>query len=282
MKKGEKTLELLNYMENYIEFIRQSNYAENTIISYEISIRYYYSYVKAFEVDFKKPKGSDMVRLRTTMKKYKASTINARLSAIRHFYDYLVDIDEVETNPIRKSLFIRHNRKKPRPLNDDEVNLLKNYMNKKADHIRLAFQVLIESGIRVTELTNLTSRQIVTINRKHYIEIHDSKGNKSRLVPISPELYKSITEYINSNSYLLGTIFNLTNRGYQYHAEQFSEKYNIDFSVHSCRHTFATNLARKNVPVQTIQKILGHENIQTTMYYIELSDNDILNLDIYT
>lgn len=274
-------MELQNHINNYLKFMEQSNYSKNTLISYEVSTRYLQSFVDYFNIDYKTIKGSDMINLRQQMLDYKPSTVNSRLSAIRSFYDYLIDIDVIENNPVRQSLFIRHNRNKPKPLTDNQVKLLYEYLNNKHDHIRLAFKVLLESGVRLSELTTLKPNNFIVVNNKYYIEIHESKNYKSRLVPIAKTLYTEVISYIESNNYILGTIFNLTNRGYQYHADEFSKKYNIKFSIHSCRHTFATNLARKSVPVQHIQKILGHKNIATTMYYIELSDADILNLDIY-
>lgn len=273
--------ELINYIDEFIDYITQSNYAKNTIISYEISCRYYYSYCNHYNIDFKNVSGSDMIQFRKSMNKYATSTINNRLSAVRHFYNYLIDIDLVESNPIRDSLFIRENRVKPKPLSENQEKLLYNFLNEKFEHIRLAFQVLIESGIRLSELTKLVPENFIKINNKYYIEIIESKNDSRRIVPISSLLYFKIIEYVESRGYLLGRIFTLSNRAYQYHADQFSLKYNINFTVHSCRHTFATNMARKNVKVQFIQKMLGHKNIQTTMYYIQLSDSDILDLDIY-
>lgn len=269
--------ELKLLIENYLKYLKNRNYTKNSIISYEINLRYFYSFCNQFDVDFKNIKGSNMMLYLELMQNYKESTINVRLSALKSFYEYLINIDVVLFNPVRKSLYIRKNRKKPRPLTEKQENLFLGFINNKDEHIKLAFKILLESGIRLSELKQLKEENFIEINNKYYIEVLESKNQANRIVPVSKDLYKMILNYAKENVFK-GTLFNLTSRAYQYHADMFQENFNIPFSVHSLRHTYATRKSQEKVPVQLIQKLLGHKNISTTMYYVEVSDQDILNL----
>ena len=136
---------------------------------------------------------------------------------------------------------------------------------------------MLHTGIRLSELKKLTIDNFIKINKKYYIEVLESKNQTNRIVPISLENYNLVSNYAKDSVYY-GNLFNLTSRAYQYHADQFKKDFNIDFSVHSLRHTYATRRSQEGLAVQIIQKLLGHKNINTTMYYVEVSDQDILNL----
>lgn len=269
--------ELKGFIENYIVYLEKKGYSKNTIKNYEINLRYFYSFCKTFEVDFKEIKGSQMMKYIDVMGKYKSSTINIRLSSLKSFYEYLINMDIALNNPVRKSLYIRKNRKKPKPLTKRQEIYFLQYIEGKSEHIQLAFKTLIETGIRLSELKQLKEENFIEVNNKYYIEVLESKNQTNRIVPISSVLYNSILKYISS-SVFYGNIFVLSNRAYQYYADMFSKEYDFKFSIHSLRHTYATRKSQEGLPIQIIQKLLGHKDISTTMYYVEVSDQDILDL----
>ena len=267
---------LLELIENYISHLDAKGYSHNTLVNYEVSLRYFYSYCKAFVVDFRNIKGSQMISYVNVMAKYSHSTVNLRLTVLRGFYEYLIDMDIVKYNVVRQSLYIRKNRKKPKPLTDNEVDLFISYLDTTTEHIKLAFIVLLETGLRLSELLKLDIYSLDEINDSYYIRVSESKNEGERIVPISFETYMKLVSY-DAESIYSGPFFTLSRRAYQYHAERFSALNNIKFTVHSLRHTFATNLSKEKVPLQIIQKLLGHKDISTTMYYVNVTDDDILD-----
>lgn len=269
--------ELISNIESYLSFMDVKNYASNTIKTYEINLRYFYSYCSQFQIDYINIKGSDMIKYVQQMSKYKGSTINLRLSSLRGFYDYLIDMDIVSLNPVRQSLYIRHSRKKPKPLLASQEKAFLEFISKKDEHIKLAFILLLETGLRLSELKKIKESNFIKINNKYYLQVFDSKNHTNRKIPLSSEIYNLVLDYAQRNIFS-GTIFNLSNRAYQYHCDIFAKQYQLKFSVHSLRHTYATKLSQKGTPLQIIQVLLGHKNIMTTMYYIDVTDIDILNL----
>ena len=124
---------LKNNIDDYIRYMTNRNYSANTIKNYEINLRYYYSFCKNYNIDYINIKGSNMIKYIDTMTKYKPSTINLRLSVLKGFYNYLIDIDVVNLNPVRQSLYIRHSRKKPKPLSAIEERKFYTYIQNKED-----------------------------------------------------------------------------------------------------------------------------------------------------
>lgn len=275
-KKGVNPI-LYEYIVNYLEYLRLKNYTESTIKTYEINLRYFYSFIKEKEKDYLSLKGTDMIEYIATMKKYKPATKNLRLTSLRQFYEYLIDLDIVQKNPVRQSLFIRTNRIKPRPITSQEKRALTLYLQGQSESIQLGFKVLYESGIRVGELTQLKKENFFQENNKSYIYIEKSKNFNQRIVPIPNKLYNEIIEFAEKYIYF-GVIFDTKTRTYQYHAEKFAKKYDNKFTIHSLRHTYATRKAKEGVPIQIIQKLLGHKSINTTLFYIEVTDKDIMEL----
>ena len=67
-------------------------------------------------------------------------------------------------------------------------------------------------------------------------------------------------------------------RAIQHYAKNFSDEYGIKFNVHMTRHTFATNKVKQGMKLNVLQKILGHKDIRTTMYYVLTEDVEIIEL----
>lgn len=153
------------------------------------------------------------------------------------------------------------------------------------------------TGCRLGEIVSLTwdrvdmAKRLITIGDKSFT----TKGRKVRVVPMSEEVYKMLVRKVpkvfkvaepsgskaatplgkegKSGAYVFGKI-----NGMAYTTDAVSKafkkacrKAGIDEDVHfhSLRHSFASGLAQKNVPVPVIQKLMGHENIQTSMVYIK-------------
>ena len=262
----------------YLDNMKTSNYAKNTIVSYEIHLRNFYSYCKQMNINYKDISVKKMLEYKIIISKiYKFSSVNAKISVIKAFYNFLIDIEESQINPIRDSMYIRKDRKKPNPLSKDNENLFYSYIKAKEKHIELGFKLMFDTGIRISELVALEKKDVQIINNRVYLHIRNQKRNKQRLVPVfSKNIIDELLTYIEGN--FESTIFFFSARSYQLHAESFSKKFNIIFTTHMARHTFATRKLNQGMRIDILQKILGHSDIRTTMYYAITDDSEILNL----
>lgn len=144
---------------------------------------------------------------------------------------------------------------------------------------KTALSLGVSCGLRVSEVHNL---KMCDIDRDRMIlHIRNSKGQKDRIVPLSPELLKIMEKYYKfykPKEYLL----NGQNGKLQYSTnslEKIIKKY-IDpkESFHILRHSCATAIYESGTDLATLAKFLGHTSIKTTMIYTHISNNVIQNI----
>ena len=166
---------------------------------------------------------------------------------------------------------IENKRKLPLFLDQKDIeNLTKNI--KKSEH-RLGLFLMAYGGLRVSELCSL---KVSDINLSREFFTVTGKGNKERIIPISAPLRKELESFfikrgsdLNVNSSLVGR----TRSTWHYVVKKYS-KQNLkrsDIHCHTLRHSFATLLYEKDVPIERISQLLGHTQLNTTMIYSHIS-----------
>lgn len=145
---------------------------------------------------------------------------------------------------------------------------------------RVMFQLVYSSGLRRNELLNLKIRDIQTQDGKYRIRINRSKGNKDRYTVLSKRLLPELREYYlicRPKEYL----FNGRRKGEPMsegglrHAMIKAVKqsgFTKDMNLHILRHCFASHALEEGLNIRTLQELLGHSSIQTTMIYLHVSD----------
>ena len=140
------------------------------------------------------------------------------------------------------------------------------------------FDLLISTGIRIGEASLIKMCDIDFIN--HSILIN-GKGRKQRIIYISSiETWKNIINWVKYRK-SIGTEYLFLNRYYRKISiagiEDIFDKIkttagiNADATPHYLRHTFATELLSNGADIRSVQEILGHSNISTTVIYTEVS-----------
>ncbi|NLB41980.1 MAG: tyrosine-type recombinase/integrase [Clostridiales bacterium] len=102
--------------------------------------------------------------------------------------------EKVQGNPILKNLRVREEPKFPAPLNDEEQHILQETLESKEQHINLAFQTMLATGIRVGEAVKHTRKDIRLDNNRVVLFIRKAKGGKSRKNFKFTELKEILTE----------------------------------------------------------------------------------------
>lgn len=212
------------------------------------------------------------------------------ISGIRNFFFFLILEDEIKQDPTELLELPKIGKKLPEVLSLDEIDQLKNAidMSKPEGHRnRAIIETLYSCGLRVSELVNL---KLTNIYRDEGFMRVIGKGNKERLVPLSPAVLHEVDIYQNlvrSHQDIKAgheDFLFLNRRGAQLTrvmiftiiknlAEEIGLRKNI--SPHTFRHSFATHLVEGGANLRAIQEMLGHESISTTEIYTHLS-NDLL------
>ncbi|UKN01747.1 site-specific tyrosine recombinase XerD [Paracrocinitomix mangrovi] len=212
------------------------------------------------------------------------------ISGIRNFFYFLILEDEITSDPTELLELPKIGKKLPEVLSIEEIDNLKNAINmsKNEGHRnRAIIETLYSCGLRVSELINL---KITNIYEDEGFMRVIGKGNKERLVPLSPSVLKEMQLYrdlvrvhqdikTGHEDYLF-----LNRRGAQLTRvmiftiiKQLAEEIGLTKSIspHTFRHSFATHLVEGGANLRAVQEMLGHESISTTEIYTHLS-NDVL------
>lgn len=213
-------------------------------------------------------------------KQLSAQTINGHLIVIRRFYHYLNQEEEIPIdNPAIKGLALRLSKPLPRHLRDDDVTIFFEAVTKSRDIAM--FMLMLRCGLRVEEVANLTLDAIDY--RRSQIIVRCGKGAKDRVVYISNDAADALAVYLRKRVqtreqkvFLVEKgLFKgrpISVRGIQKRIEYYSKKCGIPISCHQLRHTMATQLLNADADLVTIQDLLGHRKIKTTMRYCKLSN----------
>lgn len=192
----------------------------------------------------------------------------ANLSA---FFQWMVDDEIISKNPISSLKPIKYHDGIKKPFSDVEIDHIRSSCKSLRD--RAMIEVLLSTGIRVSELTSLKLKDINFDNNSICVE--HGKGDKERTVFTTDVCIARLNEYLNNRSEKGDYIFYnmnhkpVTTGGVGYILNSIAKSANVqNVHPHRFRRTFATNLARRGMDVQDIKKLLGHSNINTTMTYV--------------
>lgn len=127
---------------------------------------------------------------------------------------------------------------------------------------------LWRTGLRVTELTHLTKRDIGT----EQLTIRQGKGHKDRIIPADRGLIDLLLLHSASKT-LDERLFPITATAVRYICHRYQGDENLH--PHTLRHSFAVHALKSGINIRALQKILGHSNLNTTAIYLDLIGDDI-------
>ena len=201
----------------------------------------------------------------------KSATVRNQRSNISPFFTWLYHNGMIERNPIDPIKPIKVPSEEKRAFSSEEIDTIRSIC--KSPYERALVEVLLSSGLRINELANLKTQDVDFDELTIYVK--NGKGGKDRTVFITPVAKKYVLKYISWNKHKSEYLFTTrlggkySTNGFGYTMREMSKMCGIHIHPHRFRRTLATDLARKGMPIQEIQKLLGHSKISTTQTYIE-------------
>ncbi len=276
-------------IDKYMDYLKYERKLSNNTVSS------YYENLKKFYLHFEKQNilnlSTDEIRDFLYDDSVLARTRAHYLTVLNSFYNYLINENIINHNPVETIKLPKLAKKLPEFLTIEEVDKLLNINPVKIyDYRNIAMlETLYATGVRVSELCNI---KLFDINYDECIIKIFGKGKKERIVPINESAYDALTNYINNyRSFLLKSktseyvfINNFGNPisrvGFFKILKKLCNDAGIqkDVSPHTLRHSFATHLLNNGTNLRVIQQLLGHSNITTTQIYSHLS-NESLKMD---
>lgn len=216
------------------------------------------------------------------------SSVQQELSAIRHFYSWLIEQGQARINPTTGYQLKRAPRPLPSIADGDLIaQLLEQPMPDTPEQARLwirdkaMFELLYSSGLRVGELVGLNVADLRIDAKGERGEVRvTGKGNKTRLVPVGRQALKAINRYLPHRnlweergdralfiSEKHGT--RLTTRAVQQRLKVAAARAGIAQNMypHLLRHCFASHMLSGSGDLRAVQEMLGHSDISTTQIY---------------
>ena len=211
---------------------------------------------------------------------YSANLVHSRLNAVKFFYEkvmkreaFLMDLPRPQKGWQLPAFF-----------SAAEVAAILNYTDNLKHKTMLA--VCYGSGLRVSELVKLKVQNI--LGDRRCILVESGKGKKDRIVPLSATVLILLREYYKQyRPAITGYLFpgQFPGEPYSVRSAQLilqtaKQKAGIikQGGIHALRHSFATHLLDKGTDISMIQKILGHNDIRTTLRYLHTSHKDLLSI----
>lgn len=207
-------------------------------------------------------------------------TAHSRLNALKFYFEQVLGRERFfwEIPRPKKAQML------PGVLSQNEVAAILNSVQNKKHKTML--MLAYSGGLRVSEVISL--KTVNVDSQRMIIFISRAKGKKDRIVPLSPVLLVMLREYAKEYSPKRdGFLFEGQAAGSPYSARSLQEVMRLakqragvlrPGSVHLLRHSFATHLIEKGTDVTMIQKLLGHNDLKTTLRYLHTSNKDLLKI----
>ncbi len=214
-------------------------------------------------------------------------SIQRQLSAIRAFFDYLIERDHCDHNPARHVKAPRASKPLPKTLDVDQLSGLLNQAPKTPLEVRdlAILELFYSSGLRLSELANL-NRSDLDMTEKTVLVRH-GKGDKSRVLPVGRFALKALRNWYTIRPQFAPdpaleenpAIF-LSNRGKRLSVRSIQQRiqhwckqhgFNQLIHPHMLRHSFASHMLESSGDLRAVQELLGHSNINTTQIYTHLN-----------
>lgn len=235
---------------------------------------------------------TDDVRVYLAFKKLEKvsdNTLNNIRRVLSSFFSWCTEESIIHKNPMLRIKGVRQTKKIRKPFTDDEMELLRSSARTKRDKAIVEF--LFSTGCRVSEMISVNRDDLdLTAGQLDVL----GKGRKYRTVYLSSRCKIALIEYLATRDDNLDALFISTWEGFrnpdiQNQNSQRMSRSAVEVMVrtlgkrvkienvhpHRFRRTAATTALKRGMPLEQVQKFLGHESIQTTTIYAQSTNDEV-------
>ena len=195
------------------------------------------------------------------------------------FFSWLEEEDHILKSPVRRIHKIKTKTVVKEIISDENIETLRDNCEEKRD--LAIIDILYSTGMRVGELVNLDINDLDFEERECVVY---GKGDKERRVYFDARTKLHLQNYLDSRCDSNKALFVSLNypydrlqiSGVESRLREFGRKLNIDrIHPHKFRRTMATRAIDKGMPIEQVQKLLGHQQIDTTMKYAMVNQSNV-------
>ena len=267
------------YLELFLEAKHIEGCSDRTITYYRTTIEHFFSTItdsvrkitteaiRSYLVEYQK---------RNNCSKVTVDNVRRNVSS---FFSWLEEEDYILKSPMRRIHKIRSEKVVKQTISDESVEKLRDNCQRTRD--LAIIDLLYSTGIRVGELVNL-NKDDIDFELRECIVL--GKGNKERRVYFDAKAKIHLQDYLrertDNNEALFVTLDKPYDRlkisGVEIRLRSLGRKLNLEkIHPHKFRRTMATRAIDKGMPIEQVQKLLGHSQIDTTMQYAIVNQNNV-------
>lgn len=276
------TAALVESLARYLQGLQ--HLSENTQKAYKRDLEHFYAFCETRElkawnaVDGRQIQYYVAQRHRQGMN---GRSLQRQLSAIRAFFQFLIETGESKINPAKGIRAPKSERRLPKTLDVDESQQLVEIEETDTLSIRdrAILELVYSSGLRLSELTSLN---LDNIDQHDASVTVTGKGNKTRIVPVGRKALEALRAWLKLRASVAkedetalfvsqrGT--RISGRNIQQRLKQWAIKQGINKNLHPhmLRHAFASHMLESSGDLRAVQELLGHSDISTTQIYTHL------------
>lgn len=267
------------------------NLSDNTLISYKHDVKNFLEFINTHtgsEISIKYLNDMKISDFRSFLsylrnKDISSTSIARIISSLKSFFNYLLNINLIESTVIQSLRTPKQKKSLPRPISSElAIETIKHAQDMEKEkwigmRNKSILMLLYGCGLRISEALNLNFEDI---NENDYLIIK-GKGNKERMVPLMDYVKNDIENYIHEcpknfmkdDPLFVGKrLDRLSPRIIQYVLEKIRHNLSLPETAtpHALRHSFATHLLDSGGDLRTIQELLGHSSLSTTQKYTKV------------
>lgn len=261
------------------------------------TVRNYTADLRAFARWFREATGEPFVAQAVTptdLRDYKgylrtvegrqAATVNRRLAALRRFFGWAKGAGKIAELPTETLKGLPAAPRTPKALAKREVDRLIREAERHGNLRNLAILLTLRhTGLRVGELCNLRLSDVTVSERKGMVLVRGGKGNKDRTVPLNNDVRRALAAYLVVRPPVAGDYLfvgqrgtPLKSQGVQQVVAKYARRAGLpEVTPHVLRHTFAKQVLDAGEDLATVQRLLGHERLETTAIYTQPTARDL-------
>jgi len=285
-------------VKNFLDYLKvEKGLAEMTVSSYETDLIQFSEFLELRRRGLLQARREDVRAFLSQLfsNEVKDRSVARKLSALRHFYKYLLLDRMIKHDPTMEIDSPRQWKVLPKSLAGSEINsMLKAVETTKDSGLAVAIsqrdramlELLYASGLRVSELINIKLEDL-KLELGHVLV--RGKGDKERLVPLGRAAQDAIRDYMaQPREFLLRgrvspVLFvrrggNRLTRQRAWQMVSAASASGRHASPHTLRHSCATHMVENGADLRTVQTILGHADISTTQVYTHVALDHLKNV----
>ena len=285
-------------VKNFIDYLKvEKGLAELTVSAYESDLLQFSAFLEDRRRNLLKARREDVRAFLSQLfsNTVKDRSVARKLSALRHFYKYLLLDRMIQHDPTLEIDSPRQWKVLPKSVAGSEIDSMLNAVEApdasglkaaRAQRNRAMLEVLYASGLRVSELINIKLEDLKL--ELGYVLVR-GKGDKERLVPLGRAAQEAIRDYLGQARPLLlnGKVSPLLfvrrgggrlTRQRAWQMVNAASASGTHASPHTLRHSCATHMVENGADLRTVQTILGHADISTTQIYTHVALDRLKNV----